>query len=180
MQEIGNNFSMIISEKIPVSLMYGEVISVDMNSNTFDISTLEDSEIRDIPLTGVQGAETSVLVTPSIGSLVVVGFVQNDPSLTFPILFTQLDKADITIGNSTVSVTGDKIVLNGGDSPLIYIEQLTSKLNDLVSTVNNIISNYNNHIHATPQGPSQGPNPTINGTANEFEESDYSDEKITH
>lgn len=180
MQEIGNNFSMIISERIPVSLMYGEVISVDMDANTFDISTLEDSEIRDIPLTGVQGAETSVLVTPLIGSLVVVGFVQNDPSLTFPILFTQLDKADITIGNSTVSITGDKIVLNGGDSPLIYIEQLTSKLNDLVSTVNDIISTFNKHTHIVPQGTSDMPLPKITGTANNFDETDYQDEKITH
>lgn len=180
MQEIGNSLSIAISEMRPISLMYGEVISVDMNANTFDISTLEDSEIRDIPLTGVQGAETSVLVTPSIGSLVVVGFVQNDPSLTFPILFTQLDKADITIKNSTVSITGDKIVLNGGDSPLIYIEQLTSKLNDLVSTVNDIISTFNKHSHIVPQGTSGMPSQKITGTANNFDETDYQDEKIMH
>ena len=180
MQEIGNSLSIAISEMRPISLMYGEVISVNIEEKTFDLSTLEDSEIRDIPLTGVQGIETSTIVTPTIGSLVIIGFVQNDPSLAFPILFTQLDKADITIGNSTVSITNDKIVLNGGDSPLIYIEQLTSKLNDLVSTVNDIISTFNKHTHIVTQGTSDIPSPKIAGTANDFDETDYQDEKIMH
>lgn len=180
MQEIGNSLSIAISEMRPISLMYGEVISVNIEEKTFDLSTLEDSEIRDIPLTGVQGIETSTIVTPTIGSLVIIGFVQNDPSLAFPILFTQLDKADITIGNSTISITNDKIVLNGGDSPVIYIEQLTSKLNDLVSTVNDIISTFNNHTHIVPQGTSDMPSSKITGTAKDFDETDYQDEKITH
>ena len=60
MQEIGNSLSIAISEMRPISLMYGEVISVNIEEKTFDLSTLEDSEIRDIPLTGVQGIETSL------------------------------------------------------------------------------------------------------------------------
>ena len=63
---------------------------------------------------------------------------------------------------------------------MIYIEQLTSKLNDLVSTVNNIISTFNDHTHVVPQGTSKTPLPEITGTANNFDETDYQDEKITH
>ena len=182
MSEIGSEFSRLISSCIPISLVYGEVISVNSDENTFDISTTDDNEIRDIPLTGVKNATTSILIKPSIGSVVVVGFVENDPSMSFPVLFTQIDSADITVGESTISVNSNKVIFNGGDSPLIYIEQLTEKLNGLVSTVNDFISDFNNHIHLVTAAPgnSEIPLARINYKADDFSEDAYSDEKILH
>lgn len=185
MSEIGSEFSRLISSCIPISLVYGEVISVNSDENTFDISTTDDNEIRDIPLTGVKNATTSILIKPSIGSVVVVGFVENDPSMSFPVLFTQIDSADITVGESTISVNSNKVIFNGGDSPLIYIEQLTEKLNEF-------IDKYNNHTHKIPmnsvitsaQGGILNTTPIellkTENTANDFSEGDYSDEKILH
>lgn len=185
MQEIGSQIAELILSSVPISIVYGEVISVNEDNYTFDVSTTDTNEIRDIPLKGVENGATSLLLIPSIGSLVIVGFVENNPSLSFPILFTEVDNIYISVGDSTINIEGDNISFNGGDSPLIYIEKLTEKLNDFINI-------FNNHTHKIPLGTvitsAQGGilNTTpielskTENTANDFSQDYYSDEKITH
>ena len=185
MQEIGSQIADLILSSVPISIVYGEVISVNEDNYTFDVSTTDTNEIRDIPLKGVENGATSLLLIPSIGSLVIVGFVENNPSLSFPILFTEVDNIYISVGDSTINIEGDNISFNGGDSPLIYIEKLTEKLNDFINIFNNhthkipletvLISAQAGVLNKTPIELSKTEN-----TANDFSQDYYSDEKITH
>lgn len=100
------------------------------------------------------------------------------------------DKIEIMFGegNDTFRMTKDKIEIlsgklvevNGGsNNEVIKIDDLTTKLNNLVTQVNAFISTYNTHIH--PASPSPTGTTTMQGkTCDPFSKGDYADENFTH
>lgn len=105
MNRLGDDLARMINSAVPISLIYAEVISVSEDGLTFDVETMDDNELREIPLTGIEGRKTATLIQPTIGSLVVIGFVQNSPSMSFPVLFTQVDKVTVTFDEGDADPT---------------------------------------------------------------------------
>lgn len=220
MQELGASLRDIFRGYATVSLVYGEVTGVDMDSLTFDVVSDDDNQMYNIPLSIIPHDSTSIIQIPEIGSNCVLGFVQGDSSLSFPIKFSKIkavsvqfemledsqnqvltmDKDGITYTNTTdkakldIKVGGtsiemqDKIVkVNGGESPMIYIEKLETKLNDFVKA-------FNSHTHTIPSITTQGENSagSVTGTASnvsvpapdskakDFNQEDFQDETFTH
>nr|DAW56882.1 MAG TPA: baseplate protein [Caudoviricetes sp.] len=220
MQELGDNLRNVLKSYSSVSLVYGEVTGVNMEELTFDVVSDDDNQMFNIPLSIIPHDSTSVIQIPEIGSNCVLGFVQGDSSLSFPIKFSKVKsvsvqfemledsqkqlltmdkdgitytnttdnaKLDIKVGETSIEMQDKIVKVNGGESPMIYIEKLEAKLNDFVKA-------FNSHTHTIPTITTQGSNSagTVTGTASnvgvpapsskakDFNQEDFQDETFTH
>ena len=127
-----------------------------------------DVELEGMKLTGVRlravvnGEESKILVTPKIGSHVLVVDLSGNLSQLAVVGYSEVEKIEID--------ATDKIIFNGGNNKgLIQIEKLTQKLNELVIAINA-------HTHPV-SGNATG---TMVDTLSTFRSSDYEDTNITH
>lgn len=137
-----------------------KVTSVD--GETCDVE-LEGMKLTDVRLRAVMNGEDSkILVTPKIGSHVLVVDLSGNLSQLAVVGYSEVEKIEI---NAT-----DKIIFNGGNNKgLIQIEKLTQKLNELVIAINA-------HTHPV-SGNATG---MMVNTLSTFRSSDYEDTNITH
>lgn len=115
--------------------------------------------------------EANILITPKIGTPVIVGSLTGDYNQLVVLKVDQIES----------------IVINGGQlGGLINIEALTDKINELVST-------FNSHTHMLASGsvavagsatnqsnPAPIEVPAIQQKANQLNRADYEDETIKH
>lgn len=137
------------------------VDSVDEQARTVDCTPIDESA----PLVGVnlqasQEGSLGVVLFPTVGSYIVVSFI--NPAVAVVALCDQVEKVQIDIGQTSATITGDGvdaavgdttmkitpegIILNGGQlGGLVKIEELTKMLNDLIRA-------FNGHTHELPTG----------------------------
>jgi hypothetical protein len=222
MQELGDNLRNVLKSYSSVSLVYGEVTGVNMEELTFDVVSDDDNQMFNIPLSIIPHDSTSVIQIPEIGSNCVLGFVQGDSSLSFPIKFSKVQsvsvqfemledsqkqlltmdkdgitytnttdnaKLDIKVGETSIEMQGKIVKVNGGDSPMIYIEKLEAKLNDFVKAFNShthTIPSISTHVEVVPStgiGTGTVSNvgvPAPSSKAKDFNQEDFQDETFTH
>lgn len=100
--------------------------------------------------------DSHLLITPAIGSAVIVGSLSGDLA---ELVVLAVDRVE-------------SIVINGGRlGGLINIDALTDKLNELVQSINS-------HTHIS--GGKGAPTGTPIKQAQSFRASDYEDDKIKH
>jgi hypothetical protein len=154
-----------------ISMFYGRVASVDEDAKTVDVIIDEKHSIGDVSLDVISNGNSGVLIFPAVGSVVVVGMVENRPELPFIISFTTIDKISLKIGQTVINLTDGLIEVNGGgNNGMVLIDPLTQALNSLVST-------FNSHTHSN--GNNGSPTGTPMTTAQNFNSSDYENTKIT-
>lgn len=222
MQELGDNLRNVLKSYSSVSLVYGEVTGVNMEELTFDVVSDDDNQMFNIPLSIIPHDSTSVIQIPEIGSNCVLGFVQGDSSLSFPIKFSKVQsvsvqfemledsqkqlltmdkdgitytnttdnaKLDIKVGETSIEMQGKIVKVNGGESPMIYIEKLEAKLNEFVKAFNShthTIPSISTHVEVVPStgiGTGTVSNvgvPAPSSKAKDFNQEDFQDETFTH
>lgn len=222
MQELGDNLRNVLKSYSSVSLVYGEVTGINMEELTFDVVSDDDNQMFNIPLSIIPHDSTSVIQIPEIGSNCVLGFVQGDSSLSFPIKFSKVQsvsvqfemledsqkqlltmdkdgitytnttdnaKLDIKVGETSIEMQGKIVKVNGGESPMIYIEKLEAKLNDFVKAFNShthTIPSISTHVEVVPStgiGTGTVSNvgvPAPSSKAKDFNQEDFQDETFTH
>lgn len=141
------------------------VDAVDKDARTVDCTPLDEGA----PLLGVnlqanQESKFGVVVFPRVGSYVVVGFVA-DGSAGIVLMTDDIESIEVVVSDKTSRVlideervridvdqetsaelTKDGVVFNGGrHGGLIKVEELTSKINELIEA-------FNNHTHTLPSG----------------------------
>lgn len=158
MENAGLKLRQIIRDTMGTSsLMYGTVVRVDAENNIMD-AQIGDTElvVSDISISVVAGDNASVHFYPTLGSLVVLGVPYNQSENIFVVKFTQIDRAQVKIGEYTCFCTAenislskeggasivlqdDSVVMNGGDlGGLIEVEKLTQRLNSIENDINNL------------------------------------------
>lgn len=180
------------------------VDAVDKDARTVDCTPLDEGA----PLLGVnlqanQESKFGVVVYPRVGSYVVVGFVA-DGSAGIVLMTDDIESLEIVVSDKTSRVVIDEnhvridvdeetsaeltkngIVFNGGSlGGLIKVENLTSKLNELIDA-------FNNHTHTLMTGtvnvagsPSAQTNsapitvPAITSKHTKVKRGDYENEKV--
>lgn len=160
LSEIRKSICTMVSKRGVVAFT-AQVVSVDGECCTVDYDGLQVSDVRLRAV--VNGEQSKILVTPKVGSYVMVVSLTDDMTQLIVSAFSEVDKIEIDTG---------KIVLNGGQNGgIVNITQLTQKLNDMVNR-------FNAHTHTAT---------TIGGTttppvapAAPFNASDYNDDKILH
>lgn len=138
---------------------------VDKDARTIDCTPIDDGA----PLLGVnlqanQDSKWGVVIYPRVGSYVVVGFVA-DGNAGVVLMTDDIESIEVVVSDKTSRVvideervridvgeetsaelTKDGVVLNGGElGGLVKVEELTSKLNELIDA-------FNNHTHTLMTG----------------------------
>lgn len=157
-QEFKNNIDRLLKDTARV-VMPGFVTAVSETTRTCTIKG-GNVEYEDVRLYGVVKADLKgFCFIPKIGSFVLAGRIDGSNEL-FVIMFSEIDKVLLTIGDKTdfsadqekvsykndkvslfitdtkVELTADEIVFNGGElGGLVKIEELKKNLNSLKSFV---------------------------------------------
>lgn len=157
-----------LCQKQTSALILAEVKKVDGTTCTVAIDDLELSDVRLRAV--VNEEESGIVVSPKVGSMVMI---------------TDLSHGNMRDWAVIMYSEIDNITINGGkNNGMINIQDLTDKLNALVDWCKN--HTHDGVITAVSGGsglPATG-TPGNTGkpitTPNEFDKSDYEDDKITH
>lgn len=128
------------------------VDSVDDAARTVDCTPLDDSA----PLMGVnlqanQEFDKGIVIFPTVGSSVIVGFLNKDTAAI--LLCEQVDRVEIAIEDMTVVIDGQGIVINGGGlGGLVKVEPLTTRLNTLEKDLNALKTAFKSWVVAPNDG----------------------------
>ena len=144
--------------RTPTGIIVGKVVRV--NGLEVDVAmgnTRVAARLRPTSLPN----EAQLLITPAVDSAVVLGSLSGD--LT-ELVVLAIDKAD------RIEMTGEVILNGGGLGGLINVDDLTTKLNELVQT-------FNTHTHTDSMG---GQTLTPSKPAASFRRGDYEDNQVKH
>lgn len=171
---------------------YAKIKSVDADKRTCVATDDNEMQYDDVLLYAVENADLKgVCMIPSVDSAVLVSRIGGSNEL-FVAMFSVIDRVVITtekvravISTDKVEVDCDEIVFNGGDNKgMVKIEQLTTKINELVDS-------FNKHVHSgviigvsggsgAPAVGAAGNSAAPTAAAARLNLSDYENEKITH
>ena len=141
------------------------------------VSLFSRNSTMPVPLTpyGIKG--TLFKITPAVGSLAVISFMNGDENTPFFVAFSQVDECLLTVGESKIKITDELIEFNGGTlKGLVAIDALTQRLNKLQSEVNAVVQRLNTHVHVSNGVVLTAP---FAQTVSSFSNNDYINEKIT-
>lgn len=141
-----------------IAITQGIVKSVTGNLCDVEIGNIVIPDVR-IRASELDDA-VEMLVTPKIGSAVILGSLSGDLS---QLVVLRVDHIE-------------SIIINGGKlGGLVNIEQLTDKINELVNT-------FNTHTHNVTVSHPGGTFTTVTpgSSASSFNKDDYEDENIKH
>lgn len=143
--------------KQPMTLMSGVVKKVDGLEVVVQMGSTEvTAQLR---ATAIK-QDGQILMTPAVDSAVVVGSLSGDLTQLVVLAMDRCDKIEMK----------GEVVLNGGQyGGMVQVEELTSKLNELVNA-------FNTHTHPHPQGQTSAPTTG----AKSFVRSDYENTKVKH
>lgn len=157
-RKLADNLNSLLNPNGNMAIYQGIVKKVHGNICDLLIGNILIEDVR------LKASETTddgeFLIVPAIGSAVTVGSLSGDLSQLVVIAFDKVDSIKVT---GSITINGGKL---GG---MVNVKDLTDKLNGLVRS-------FNNHIHTTPNGPSGVPTELVQ----EFNASDYEDDKIKH
>lgn len=92
MASLGRDLRNLIGRSKTVSFVYGTVKEVDTETNTMSVSIDSEVTLPDISLAPIQGGNANALLYPKVGSVVIVGFVEDRPELSFVVAMTEVEE----------------------------------------------------------------------------------------
>lgn len=136
----------------------GTVSSVDDGERTCIVSPTDGGpDILDVNFEADSGSSTSkgFYVVPSVGSLVIVTFLNKEDS--FISAWTNIDKV--------IAKQGEWVFNDGANGGIAKTPELTDRFNNLENKVNELITYINSHVHtsAAPGSPTTSPVPLYTG-----------------
>lgn len=126
----------------------GDICSIDIDGLILDDVRLRPTTIE---------ADNKVLVTPMVGSSVLVGSMSGELSNLFIISADSVSEYSMVIGDVSILINEKGIVMNGGSlGGMVKVENLTSRLNAIEKEFNKLLNDYKVHNHTHPQGSTTG------------------------
>lgn len=92
MASLGRDLRNLIGRSKTVAFVYGTVREVDTETNTMSVSIDNEVTLPDISLAPIQGGNANALLYPKVGSVVIVGFVEDRPELSFVVAMTEVEE----------------------------------------------------------------------------------------
>lgn len=131
----------------------GTIVSVDLDDRSCVVSPLNgDADIHNVWLQSYLHGDTGVLVTPVVGSVVIV--VMTSRNTAFVAKTYEVTNIKIDIDELQVKMSSNGLqVTNKG-------ENLATSISDLVSEVKEVVSTIKSLVLLTNQGPTVGVSPT--------------------
>jgi hypothetical protein len=123
-----------------VSLIPAQVLSVNIDTRTCDVTAVGGTAVTDIP--GVQlmaDVEDGLLIVPVIGSTVIVSYTKRNTP--FVSMFSAVQ--------SVILATMSGVQFEDGSfGGMVKVEELIVKLNNLENLVNDLVDKFNTHTHS--------------------------------
>lgn len=111
MASLGRDLRTLIGKSKTVAFVYGTVREVDTETNTMSVSIDSEVTLPDISLAPIQGGNANALLYPKVGSVVIIGFVEDRPELSFVVAMTEVEELRLQFGFESDSAL-DYIVAN--------------------------------------------------------------------
>jgi hypothetical protein len=170
-----------------IVLIKGIVESVDKGTDTMVLNPINGSAqyvgVKLQSIDNTEGSRADIVRYPAIGSLAVIGLLQNDYTDTFMITASKYDSVNIKI--DSVTLDADSLVINGGrNKGMVNLTPLVAKINKLETTLNQLIASFKTHLHtgvttgAGVSGPTATPSPAL--IAPVTKNADLEDTKVKH
>ena len=131
----------LIKKTAGASTILAIVQSVDENEETCVLVSDEDNNVvyNDVRLRPTIDGETSICNIPAINSWALATMIEGDDSAYYVIGIGKIDKVKLTVGNSTLLISNDGFVFNGGgNGSLVILGNLVEKLNTIESDLNTL------------------------------------------
>lgn len=114
-----------------------QVVSVQGKTCTVNIDGIDVSDVRLNPTTSEYQDE--FLLTPSIGSFVLVGSLSGNLDNLCVVSYDTIDSVKITIDDTSLFIDKNGVFLNGGElGGLVKLHELTDKINVLERQLNEL------------------------------------------
>lgn len=200
LREIGERFGESVMRLVGQGM--ARTVSIDSVEDGYaNVVVFEGDALLRVPLTLLGMEDAMLRITPTVGSTAViinldsnvetpyflafesidkVEFVRSKSSVTFSVDADDdsKDALDVAVGDSTVHVTSDEIVINGGDNKgLVITPKLTERLNKLESEIDAIQNAIMSHSHAVAGSATSG---TVYAKVQltSFKDEDYENDKV--
>lgn len=98
MASLGRDLRNLIGKSKTVAFVYGTVKEVDTETNTMSVSIDSEVTLPDISLAPIQGGNANALLYPKVGSVVIIGFVEDRPELSFVVAMTEVEELRLQFG----------------------------------------------------------------------------------
>lgn len=124
--DAGRELGAAIRNSITVSNVLGTVTEVDEENFVFNIEVDDDTAFEGINATLYPGNICSIYLMPTVGSIVVVGFIENSMECPYLIKATQIDKIVIVnenTENSRIEITETAISVIRDKSSCVFTNE---------------------------------------------------------
>lgn len=182
MRNIGQMIKALARQGMDIETRVCLVTAVDAETRTVDCEPLDESApILGVNLQANQGVKLGIVTFPKVGSHVIVAMM-NEGMGGCVIATEDIDEVEVVIGESSIVVTEDGIVLNGGNlGGMVKVEALTSRINNIENDLNTLKEVFAKWVPA-PQDGGAALKGVISSWASETlvltERGDYENEKV--
>ncbi len=102
----------------------------------------------------VSDSEVGLVMTPKKGSNIFCAPEGNSSSSFIAVSFSEVDKVKLLVENSSIEVSKDKIILNGGElNGLVVVGELVKRLNAIEKAFNTLVNEFKGHNHSVTISP---------------------------
>lgn len=137
--QIAQQFGSILGGKSvgQIILFTAQVVSIQGDTCTVNFDGLPITSIRLTPTTTER--EETILLTPAVDSYVLVGSLSGDLNNLCVLAADTLASVELTIGDISVFIDKEGVVLNGGElGGLVKLDDVTKKINALENQLNQL------------------------------------------
>lgn len=130
MASLGHDLRNLIGRSKTVAFVYGTVGEVDAETDTMSVSIGSEVTLPDISLAPIQGGNANALLYPKAGSVVIIGFVEDRPELSFVVAMTEVDRIHVRFdygkdpAEDSITADAEKVEIvrgKGGDASSVSI-----------------------------------------------------------
>ena len=131
----------------------GIVKSVDWGKRSCVVTVDEEYDVPDVRLRSLNDGNTyGYCFKPAVNSVVLIAIIYNKPLNAYVCMFSQLDNISLVDGNGTemysIDIANGNFVFNGGNNgPMVIIDKLVTKINQLENKYNELLNLLNSHVH---------------------------------
>lgn len=137
------------------SFTIATVTSLDSGGETFDAEDL----VNEVPIYNVRlqavsdGSKKGVLLSPKVGSFVIVAALSKDFKDSFCVMLSEIEKVSVQIGNTSITIDKDGVIANEGkNGGLCIVPELKAQLAKQTARIDALFSALKNSATGANDG----------------------------
>lgn len=131
MANLGRSLRSMMARTKTVAFVYATVQEVNQQTNTISVSIGNEVTLPDISLAPIQGGNANALLYPKVGSVVILGFIEDRPELSFVVAFSEVDGIHIQFDydndppQDSIDANATEVMIVRGDGDAVTTVSIT-------------------------------------------------------